>query len=284
MKRSIILSLLIAFVFSATVSAQDYISVAELAKIYKQKEVVVIFAGKATVYKKEHIPFSINIYHGDLNKVGGVKSVLNTSAVVGRILGAKGVAKDAQIIVYDKGTSKYAGRMYWILKYYGATNVKMLNGNLKAWKAARKPVTATAAKKKAKTFTPSVKSAYAATMADVKAAQKDANTLIVDVRPKSEFNGETGTTTRKGHIPGAINFHFADVLAVNGTFKTSTQIAAIAKARGISSNKKIILYCTSSVRAGVVFMAFKTILKYPNVKVYDGAFYEWESKVANKVD
>ncbi len=283
MKRSIIISLILVFAFSSAILAQDYISVSELSKIYKQKAVVVIDASKTTAFKKGHIPYAVNVYHNDLCKTSGTKSMLKPANTIAATLGTKGISKDAQIIIYDGGSSKYSGRMYWVLKYLGATNVKILNGNMKAWKAARKPVTATVVKKRKTTFSPSIKSTYLANMAAVKVGLKDAGTLVVDVRPVDEYKGKTGTTTRKGHIPGAINFHFKSVLNANGTFKTKAQIQALANAKGITKNKKVILYCTSSVRAGVVFMVFKTILKYPNVKVYDGAFNEWEAKVANRV-
>ena len=51
----------------------------------------------------------------------------------------------------------------------------------------------------------------------------------------------------------------------------------------VTSDKEVILYCASSVRAGIVFMALKDILGYPNVTVYDGAYYEWESDTTNPI-
>jgi len=53
-------------------------------------------------------------------------------------------------------------------------------------------------------------------------------------------------------------------------------LEALFNAAGITKNKEVILYCATSVRAGVVFLALSSILEYPNVKVYDGAYNEWK--------
>ncbi len=60
------------------------------------------------------------------------EAYIHSPAEMAKALAAKGVSPDKTIVVYDEGSSKYAGRMYWMLKYLGAPNVKMLNGNLKA--------------------------------------------------------------------------------------------------------------------------------------------------------
>ncbi len=46
----------------------------------------------------------------------------------------------------------------------------------------------------------------------------------------------------------------------------------------------MILYCETSARAGIVYLTLKYILEYPNVKVYDGALYEWAADAANPVE
>ena len=47
---------------------------------------------------------------------------------------------------------------------------------------------------------------------------------------------------------------------------------------GISSSDELIFYCRTSVRGAVLYVAFKEILGYTNVKIYDGAYTEWETK------
>lgn len=276
------LSLVIAVLAVVGSMAQDLISVADLKK--NAANTVLIDARKADEYTKVHIKDAISIYHGSLCDDAPIKSVVKSPDALAKMFGDAGVGQGDAIVVYDEGSGKYAGRLYWILKYLGAKNVRMLDGNLTAWKAARGAITKAPSKRKATTFAPTVNKAVWASMADVKKANGNAKAVVVDVRPAAEYNGTEGQTDRLGHIPGAVNLDHAKLLATGDLMKPKAELQQMMTAAGITPDKEVILYCTSSVRAGIVFLALTTILDYPNVKVYDGAFYEWTSVAANKVE
>jgi len=283
MKKILFVNLLLLFVVAGQLVAQDLISVADLKKNLTNKDLVIIDARKDAEYKEMHIKGAINIYHGSLCNDAPIKSIIKSSADMAAMFGKAGVSEKSMIVVYDDGSGKYAGRLYWILKYLGATNVKMLDGNMKAWKAGRASITATASTLKATTFTPTVNKKFLANMDEVKAAQNNSKAVIVDVRPVAEYNGSEGTSNRLGHIPHAINFDFTQLLKTDGTMKSKEDMLSLLKAAGITSDKEVIAYCTSSVRAGILFLALHSVLGYTNVKVYDGALYEWESIATNQV-
>lgn len=274
---------LVLFVASA-VSAQDLISATELAKISKGKDVVVICATSEKGYKV-HITGSVNVPHSSMYKGTPAEAYINSPAEMAKVLGSKGVTTDKTIVVYDEGSAKYAGRMYWMLKYLGAPNVKMLDGNMKAWKAKRKPITGSPSKVSAGTFTAKADAAQLAKMDEVKKAAGNASFVVVDARTPAEFAGtaESTTLTRKGHIPGAVNVNHETVLDSKGLLKSNDELKALFEGKGITKDKTAIVYCETSVRAGVVYLALKG-LGYPNVKVYDGAYLEWQTTASNKVE
>ncbi len=271
--------LALIFVLPLFGNTQDLIAVKDAAKLIKNPDAVIVACVKPEDYKKVHITNSVNIYHKDLCNNEPVKSIVKSADELAAIFGAQGISADKQIILYDAGSYKYAGRVYWILKYMGAENVKIIDGNIEAWKKGRKPVTKNPTKVQPATFTPKVNAGALANIADVKAGKA----ILVDVRPVGEFNGTEGKEEKKGHIPNAVNFHFEDVKAANGTIKPKAELQAMFTKAGLTADKEIILYCTSSVRAGVVYMALTSILGYKNVKVYDGAVYEWVAKGNNVV-
>ncbi|MBT3209251.1 MAG: sulfurtransferase [Bacteroidetes bacterium] len=277
MKIKIFLLTLI-FILPFFISAQDVISVKDASKLTKDANTVIVACVKPESYQKVHITNSVNIYHKDLYNNEPVKSMLKPAGELAKIFGEKGLTTSKQIILYDKGTYKYAGRIYWILKYMGAENVKIIDGNFDGWRKGRKPVTKNPSKVKPATFTPKVNKAAIASLSDVKVGKA----MLIDVRPVAEFNGSEGKTEKLGHIPNAVNFHFEDVIAIDGKIKPKAELVAMFNKAGITANKEIILYCTSSVRAGVVYMALTSILGNKNVKVYDGGVYEWLAK-GNKV-
>lgn len=272
----------IALLIAGAISAQDLISVNDLAKQLKNKDVVVVWSGANAGYKV-HITGAVNIPHSSLCNDEPVRTVIKTPAEMAKDLGAKGVTPDKTIVVYDEGSAKYAGRMYWILKYLGAPNVKMLDGNLKAWKAKRKPITGAPAKVAAGTFTAKPDAAQLAKMDEVKKANGNASYVLVDARTPEEFAGTAETELRKGHIPGAVNVNHETVLDNKGLLKSNEELASLFESKGITKDKTAIVYCETSVRAGVVYLALKG-LGYPKVKVYDGAYLEWQATSSNKVE
>jgi len=270
-----VLSFVVVFLGTQFLAAQgDVITAADLGKKLKAKEnLTVISVRKPADFKKSHMKNAINI---DLKKLASdtdPKGILKSPEDIAKILGQAGIDGKGLIVVYDDGKMKYAGRFYWILKYLGVENVKVLHRDLKQWQAARLPVTKTPTTVKATSFTPSVNKSIFADEAYVKAHK--ASAVLLDVRPPDEFNGTSTKPESKGHIPGAKNMEYTQLLKENGALKSKTEIENIAKGVGATADKEIILYCGTSTRAGIVYLAFTTILGYKNVKVYDGAYNEW---------
>ncbi|MCY1635276.1 sulfurtransferase [Marinifilum sp. D737] len=272
--KKILLLVFVCFLGIQLTFAQDVISVKEFLKIKGNDNVVLVSTRKATDYAKVHIDGAIHVNHKDLYKVEP-KSTLKSTAEIAKILGAKGISNNNTIVLYDNGSGKYSGRVYWILKYLGAKDVKILDGHMKAWRMARKPVTKNPVKRKATTFNVAVNKAAIADIVQVKKASNSSAAVIVDVRSADEYKGIKESKLPKGHIPNAINLEFKKVMTSKSKLKSKEELQALFNAAGITKDKEVILYCESSVRAGVVYMALKSALAYPKVKVYDGALFEW---------
>jgi thiosulfate/3-mercaptopyruvate sulfurtransferase len=275
--KYMILGFIVVLLGTQFAAAQtDIISAADLSKKIKAKEkITIISARKEADYKKAHLK---NAIHIDLKKMVSdtdPKGVLKSPDELAKYLGSKGIDGSGLIVIYDDGKMKYAGRTYWIFKYLGVENVKVLHRDLKKWQPARLMVTKSPTKIVAKTFTPKIDKSIFVDLAWMKAHYKDANVVLVDVRPPDEFHGTSTKPESKGHIPGAKNMEFTKVLKENGNMKPKAEIQALADGVGATADKTIILYCGTSTRAGIVFLAFKNILGLPDVKVYEGAYNEW---------
>jgi thiosulfate/3-mercaptopyruvate sulfurtransferase len=272
-------ALVIAFLFFApALFAQgDFVSAKEFSTLIKNKNTKVISAQSSKNYKTSHIKGSVHVDHHDLYKKSGPEGMLLSSSALAAYFGKKGISNTNTIIIYDDGKNKYASRVYWILKYLGAKNVKLLHKDMKTWRAARIPLTKTATSVKPVKFTASVNKSVIVDAAYVKAHLKDPKVVIVDVRHITEYNGTSPKPVSKGHIPGAVNVNWKDMINANGSLKSKEELKKIFASKGITSGKTIVLYCATSVRTGIEYVALKSILGYPNVKVYDGAYNEWDS-------
>ncbi|RLD32859.1 MAG: hypothetical protein DRI83_10230 [Bacteroidetes bacterium] len=279
MKRtsvSLILAVLFLFI-TQVLTAQVLISAKDFtAEKKKDKTMVVIDANTADNYAKSHVIGAVNVPHKELYTEDKIEGLIQSPQNLAAYFGKKGISNTSNIVIYDDGSNKYSCRVYWVLDYLGAENLRILHKDMDKWKAARVPLTRNKTAAKAATFTANVNSAIIATAADVLGCS--ANCVLVDSRHFSEYDGTSEKPVSAGHIKGAINVEYKEFLDDKGAFKSADELKAVAEKHGLTSGKTIILYCQTSVRATPSFVALKEILGYPNVKVYDGAYNEWEAQ------
>lgn len=274
MKRlNITLGLILVFVLGSF--AQDLISVADLAKELKNPDYIVVSGEIETEYAKVHITGAVNVSYKAFFKPGDIEGLLVSNEEIAKILGDNGVSEKKTIIVYDEGSMKYSGRLYFILKYMGAAKVKVLDGGLEAWKAGRKPVTKNPSNVAKTTFVPKVNAGLLVSMADVKAAKGKADVVLVDSREVGEFKGLENKST--GHIPGSINWDHTTLIDAKHMLKPKAEIEKMLAEKGITKDKNIILYCSTGVRASKEYLVLTSVLGYTKVKIYDNGYNEWKA-------
>lgn len=255
-----IVSLALGLLIVMSVSAQ-LVSVDDLIKLVKDPSVIVIDARPSGDYMKTHIDGAINIDASTLCTTTPVEGTLKPAAELAKILGGHGIARNSKIVVYCK-TGVNAGRVYWILKYLGASDVSMLDGQMDAWFAARKPITKNPKKLAATTFSPAVNATINVDKAYVKSKMNTA--VLVDSRKKEDFAA--------GKIGNAISVPGDDMLK-GSKLKPTAELAKLFAS--VPKDKEVIIYCKTGVTAGFTYFVMKSILNYPNVKVYEGAWVDW---------
>ncbi len=276
---------IISFIFLMVLglAAQGDIITAKQFKDLKKNtnNLVVVDASKAKLYKKAHIKGAVSVPYKILNMEKGsgeVAGLMKSPEYMAKILGEKGISNTDIIVVYDEGSQKYSSRVYWILKYLGAENVKLLHKDNKAWRKARIPLTSSPTKLDAKTFEINLNKDV---FADLEYIESNPDIVFIDARGVKEYTG-TGekkkTLYSKGHLPGAINLFFKDVANENKAFKSEEELAGLVKGLGLAPDNNYVVYCKTGIKAAVVYNALKNVLGYPNVRLYDGAYLEWEKR------
>lgn len=270
-----LITLLAAFLISAQAHA-EIISAQEMKTLMDSDEALVIIdAGNAESYAAGHLEGAVNLGLASLHRRGDVPGLIKCLGELSDVFGQHGIRRDSNIVVYDDGRQLYASRVYWILKHVGATNAKILHRDTDTWNTAGLSLVTTTTDVEPVEFIPNPAPELFASTDYVKDMMDDANIVIVDVRTPAEYTGAAPSSD--GHIDGAVNINFTDMLTDTGAFKSASELEAIADANGITPDKELILYCKTSVRATVSFTAFTEVLGYENVKVYDGAYAEWST-------
>lgn len=261
-----------------SISAKDFV-----AELKSNKTLVVIDVQAADVYAKQHIQGAINIPHKSLYKTGAIEGQFLPAEELASIFGKKGVSNTAKIIVYDDGSQKYNSRVWWVLKYLGATDVTLLHKEAGQMEAARVPMTSTPVTLKATTFTITLDDGMNIDMAAVAKLGNNPKAVLLDVREPDEYNGIDKDKKSQGHLPGAVFMHFKEMQTSTGAYKSKEEIVATAAKFGVTPEKEVVVYCQTGIKAAVVYIALKEIAGFQNVKLYAGAYAEWASVAGNAI-
>ena len=281
MRTRNILTLMLILAMGIWANAQDFISVADLSKKLNDSNTIIVSARSDSEYKQVHIRNAVSLPVSELSIDVPVKGILKSPEELAKIFGDKGIAMDKEIVLYcNKGNS--AGRMYWAMKYLGYPNVKILDGSIGAWKDARKPVTRAPKVLPKCVVKANLNSELLVTKADVLKAKGNSKAVVVDARVPNLFVGNDPTS--KGHIPGAINVDSEQLKDEKGILKSADELGKLFASNGVTKDKEVILYCQTSTRAGLEYAVLTSVLNYPNVKVYDGAYNEWSADSSLKLE
>jgi len=195
---------------------------------------------------------------------------------------AAGVSQGRSAVVYDDGDSVAAARGWWVLRYYGHHDVRVLDGGYRAWLSAGLPVTTTEPAPPPGDFTARP---GAMPLLDAAAAQAMARTgLLLDARARERYRGETEPVDPvAGHIPGAVSAPTAANLNPDGTFKDAAKLAARFTELGVTGpgGAAVGAYCGSGVTAAHEVLAL-ALAGIP-AALYVGSWSNWVADPARPV-
>lgn len=168
-----------------------------------------------------------------------------------------------------------AARGWWMLKYAGVPDVRILNGGWKAWTAAKLPTENSQSAAAAEPFDWKLDPTRLADKRHVLEQLKKSGGMCVDARSKEEFTGEKALAKKAGHIPGATHLEWVDLLdPKTDTFLPPADLIKLVKSRDIDLDKPQVTYCQGGGRAAVVAFGLE-LAGAKNVRNYYPSWGEW---------
>ena len=260
------------------------ITISEL--IQKQKQVKIIDLRSKQAFSRNHITGAQLVSREEMeNTDHALEGMMATSQQMQKLLSKLGIKPDDFIVLYDDNGNPEASRLFWILDFYGHIKKAILDGGYLAWKHEKKILNKQiiAVKPTNYVFSNKVNKKHYADLLEVKRAVNDTNYVIIDTRSSEEFKGTIGRningkkSVKEAHISNSKHIDYEENLDKNNCkrLKTIKQLRKLYAS--IPRNKKIICYCHSGVRSALSTFVLSEILKYPNVKNYDGSWIEWSA-------
>ena len=246
-------------------------------------------------YETGHIPGAVLFdWRKDINDPVA-RDILSREALTS-LFARAGVDDDTTLVLYGDFNNWFAAFAFWVFTYYGAKNVRLMNGGRKKWIAEDLPLTKEVPKPPTGHFNahpPDL--ALRSFLEDVRKALPEVRAGkfgLVDVRGPKEFSGEitappeypTEHAQRGGHIPGAKNIPWAQAVKDDGTFKSREELEELYRAKGVSPAHPVITYCRIGERSSHTWFVLKYLLGYPDVRNYDGSWTEWGNLVRTPIE
>ncbi len=246
---------------------------AQLAKPQQANGFVILDARDEASFSDEHVPGARWVDHSQWAEAFGDGQ---DAAAWSKRIGALGIDSNSKVVVYDDNHSKDAARLWWILRYWGVEDVRLLNGGWVAWQAGDHPVE--------KTVSAPTEVAFTAVAAPERLATKDglleslaaASLQIVDSRSEAEFCG-TGPlkNSRAGAVPGAKHLEWIDLIEQDThRFKSPDDLRQLFNDAGINLDRPTATYCQSGGRASVMSYALE-LMGAKDVRNYYKSWSEW---------
>jgi len=203
--------------------------------------------------------------------------MLPTPEAFAEAAGQLGLSRDADIVVYDVHGIRSAARVWWTLRAMGYDKVHVLDGGLRKWLAEGRPVEAGEVVAEPVVVAPRFDAELVRDAQDVRWILQSGAARMLDARSTARFRGEAPEPRaglRSGHMPGAANVPWEQVIAEDGTLRPVHELKPVFEQAGVDLAKPIVATCGSGVTASVLALALAR-LGLDRTAVYDGSWTEW---------
>ena len=219
-----------------------------------------------------HLPTAALI-EGTPPAPGKLPSISQLNAVFGYL----GYEPAQTIVVSDHEGGGWAGRLAWTLDVIGHEQWLYLDGGIHAWQSEGYEVTAEPERAQATQPDLTINTNPLIEIDELMAILECEELLIWDVRSRDEFLGIRPGAQRNGHIPGALNLDWLDLIDHQNAMRLRTDLRDLLELHGIRSDRNVVTHCQTHHRSGLSYMVAR-LLGFQSIRAYAGSWSEWGNR------
>jgi len=250
----------------------------ELESLLGDERLIIIDLCNVSLYAIKHVPGAVHLSSNALMSttppaMGKCPSFSEIKSLISHL----GINAAKQVVVYDDEGGGWAGRFTWIMDLVGLHNWSYLNGGAVAWIKEGFPTESSPNDPnsvKADIGDDFAHPEASITAAEILSSLDSSDFAIWDARNSAEYSGDIVNATRGGHIPGAINLEWTDLMDPQANLRIHKDAQNVLDSLGLTKDKRIATHCQQHHRSGFTYMVAR-ILGYNNIAGYGGSWAEW---------
>jgi len=251
---------------------------AELYKLQSQgfsrPSLLVVDVGTADSYTRGHVPGAVHLlYPWLVSGAPPAPGLMPETDQLEEVFNYLGLTPETHVVVYDDDGGGHAGRLLWTLDLVNHQHMSYLNGGLHAWAGAGLPLEQTLNRAEPSAERYHWDFSARATKADILSELNQPGFVIWDARNPTEYRGENVQALRGGHIPGAINCEWTNLLDRDRDLRIRSDAKDYLAKLGLDESKTIVTHCQAHRRSSLTYLVGKSLGF--NIRGYDGSWGEW---------
>jgi len=253
--------------------AELLIEPAELAKPGVADQFIILDVRTEDAYAQGHIAGARRV---DLEAWAKEFQDGQDAAAWSKRIGELGIGPASKVVVYDDAAHKNAGRIWWILRYWGVGDVRLLNGGWKAWTTEGLPTTTDAPTVAPAEFSAQGRAAALADKQHVLDLLQSSDYQIIDTRSENEYCGiDAQKNKRAGAMPGAKHLEWSQLIdQQTHRFKPPEELRSLFEKAGIDLMRPTVSHCQSGGRASVMVFGLE-LMGADDARNYYRSWAEW---------
>ena len=252
----------------------------QLEPLLGSEGLLVVDVCKDTTYTQLHIPGAVHLAYAQITASRGMThGLLPTHEQLERVFSAYGIDRDTLVVAYDDEGGGNACRLLWTLEVMGHQRFSLLNGGLHAWANEKHSLSQEPSHPKATEFTAHPDMSKVADAEFIQQRLDRDELALWDARSSNEYTGVSRFSQFPGHIPGAANLDWLEVMdrERNLRLKPADELRDLLAGLGITADKEVVTYCQTHHRSSLAYFVLKH-LGFERTRGYPGSWSDWGNR------